>query len=84
MHLSLIPESPPSLLLSISDSLLAYGPKAFTDFFFLINKLPFMFVLHFLYLLMVACGLSLVVVHGFSLQWLLLSPSTGSRACGLQ
>ena len=30
------------------------------------------------------CGCSLVAVHGFSLQWLLLLRSTGSRVCRLQ
>ena len=66
MHLSFIPMSSPSLCLSIKDSLLAYGPKAFADifflsfffFFFLLNKLPF-FVL-----VAASRGYSLGAVHG--------------------
>ena len=33
-------------------------------FFFTLNKLPFMFVLNFMHVFMVACGLSQVAVHG--------------------
>ena len=64
MHLSSIPMSSPSLCLSIKDSLLASGPKAFADFFFLsfffflLNKLPF-FVL-----VAASRGYSLGAVHG--------------------
>ena len=91
----LVPESVPGTLCTLSHSIYVAGitiPILFYDFFVCLFLFIYLFIYFWLcWVFVAACGLSLVAASGgyslwqcagFSLQWLLLLQSMGSRHMG--